>query len=206
MDDTSPASTSTPLDAWLAALARPNGAPGGGAACGVVLAVSAGLLHMVTEYTDDARTEGISARLADARAAALRAVELDSDRSAAFGAALALPNDDPQRDDRVARSAVAASASSVALGDVGAALVSDLEVLVEVANPAVAADLAIAAEALALGISGAAINLRADLRVARRHGADRASCEALDDDAGRLEQARDRASDIARTVRDRLPE
>lgn len=204
MDETSPASTTAPLDDWLAALAQPNGAPGGGAACGVILALSAGLLHMVAEYTRDPRATPIAARVTDARAAALRAAEADGERSADFGAALALAQDDPQRDDRVARSALAASESSVALGDVGSGIVPDLDVLAEVANPAVRADLAIAADALALGISGAAINLRADLRLARRHGADSTACDALDRDADRLDAACAAASDVARRVRAQL--
>lgn len=197
-------STSAPLDDWLAALARPNGAPGGGAACGVILAVSAGLLHMVAEYTDDERAAAIATRVTDARADALRAAEADGAESASFGAALALPSDDPQRDDRVARTAVAASASSVALGEVGARLVPDLALLADIANPSVAADLAIAADALALGISGATTNLRADLRLARKHGAPASVCDPLDDDARRLDEARMTASALARRVREGL--
>lgn len=204
MDETPPVSTATPLDAWLTALAQPNGAPGGGAASGVILAVSAGLLHMVAEYTDDARAAESAQRLSGARHAALRAAEDDGACSAAFGAALALPGDDPERDRRVADAAVSASESSVALGAAGARLLPDLELLAEISNPSVAADLAIAAESLALGISGATINLRTDLRLARKHGADPTTCDALEREAERLADARSRASAIAQQVRDGL--
>ena len=65
-------------------------------------------------------------------------------------------------------------------------------------------DLAIAAESLALGISGATINLRTDLHLARKHGADAAACDALEREAERLADARSRASVIAQRVKAQL--
>lgn len=192
--------TSLPMDAWLTALARPAGAPGGGAACGVILAVSAGLLHMVAAYTDDPRAEGCADRLVRARTAALETAEADGVRSADFGAALALPSDDPARDERVRDAALSASRSSTDVGAIGSDLVPDLALLAEIGNPAVRADLAIAAETLATGLSGASINLRADLQIARRHGADGALCADLEQRGTSLDDDRARVSVLAQSI------
>jgi formiminotetrahydrofolate cyclodeaminase len=170
----------------------------------VILAVSAGLLHMVAQYTDDDRATPSADRLAGARAASLEAAEADGARSADFGVALALPSGDPTRDDRVAGAALLAAASSAELGAVGARLLPEVELLTEIGNPNVAADLAIAAESLALGISGATINLRADLRLAQKHEADAAVCDALARAAETLDAARARASALADQVRARF--
>ncbi|MFS0853411.1 cyclodeaminase/cyclohydrolase family protein [Microbacterium sp. 179-I 3D4 NHS] len=200
MPEIEPVPTELPLDDWLARLARPQGAPGGGAASGVALALSAGLLHMTAGYTDDPQAVEAEARLATGRRDALAAAEADGVRSAEFGAALALPSDDPAREARVRDGAVAAAQSSVDLGEVGVALLPDLRLLAEIANPNLGADLAIAAQALATGIFGAAVNLRANLRIARSHAADASTCAALADDAARLAAARAEAREIAEQV------
>jgi formiminotetrahydrofolate cyclodeaminase len=200
MPEIDPVPTEMPLDDWLAQLARPKGAPGGGAASGVALALSAGLLHMVAGYTDDPRAPEAEARLASGRQDALAAAEADGVRSAEFGAALALPAGDPSREARVRQGAVDAARSSVALGDVGAQLLPDLRLLAEIANPNLGADLAIAAETLAVGTFGAIVNLRANLRTAHRHDADRSACAALADDAERLAGVRADAQAIAHRV------
>ncbi len=204
MSDNAHVPTSLPMDAWLAALAKPAGAPGGGAACGVVLAVSAGLLHMVAGYTDDPRAEECADRVAHARRAALDAAEADGIRSADFGAALALPSDDPERDARVRDAALSASRSSIEVGAIGRGLVPDLALLAEIGNPAVRADLAIAAETLAVGISGAAINLRADLALATKHGADASERSRLDEAAAALDDDRGRTIEIAARIRAKM--
>lgn len=164
--------TSTPLDSWLARLGQSTGAPGGGAASGVMIGIAAALLGMVASYTpDDPLVAECDHRLERLRNDALDAAEADGIASAGFGSALALPDDDPTRDARVRQAALDAAASSARLGAVGVRLIDEVRLLRERGNPHLAADLAVAAAALASGIAGASVNLRANLRVADAHHA-----------------------------------
>lgn len=194
------ASTSEALDSWLDSLAEADGAPGAGAACGVMLGVSAALLHMVALYTDDRRAAESATRLVELRRAALRAAEGDSDRSAALGAALARPHHDPGRDVAVREAALAAGESSAALGEVAEALVPELELLADIGNPNITADLVVAAHALVAGVAGSLVNLRGDARLAAAHSPqdeDAAAQQPLEGSARSMAHARDAASRIA---------
>jgi len=163
-------STSEHLNAWLGRLAEASGAPGGGAACAVMLGISAALLRMVAEYTpDDARAAEAANRLDGHRRAALDAAEADGVRSAELGAALGLPAKEPGRDDRVRDAAISAAVSSAELGAIGVSLLNELRLLATIGNSHLAADLAVAGEALAAGIAGALVNLRANLQFTRAH-------------------------------------
>lgn len=198
MDETARVPTSTPLSDWLSQLAQPGGAPGGGAASAVFLALSAALLGMVTEYTsDDSRAAECAARLVVQRTAALRIAEADGIRSAEFGAALGLPADNAERDDRVRDAALVAARSSALLGSVGRDLVPEVRLLAEIRSAQVKADLAIAAEALATGIAGASINLRANLEVAQTYDANEETLSELQSDLDRLDEFRRSAAAIA---------
>ncbi len=197
MNETTRIPASTSLSAWLDKLAQPDGAPGGGAACGVMLALSAALLRMVAEYTpDDERAEECAARLVTRRVDALDTAETDGVRSAELGAALRTPTDDPDRDERVRDAATEAARLSAALGEIGVGLIDELRLLGEIGNPHLAADLAVAGEALAAGIAGASINLRANVSLARAHGA-REELATLQADIERLRSARAAAARIA---------
>lgn len=198
MNETARVPTSTPLSDWLDKLAQPNGAPGGGAASGVILGLAAALLRMVAQYTpDDARASECAARLVIRRSEALHAAEADGIRSAEFGAALALPADNAERDDRVRGAAIAAAHSSALLGTVGRDLHPELRLLAEIRSPQVKADLAIAAEALATGIVGACINLRANLQLALKYGATESSLSVVQSDLERLNTVRAAVAEIA---------
>lgn len=201
MNESAQVPTSTPLSGWLAELAQPTGAPGGGAASGVMLGLAAALLRMVAEYTpDDPQAAECAARLATRRQQALDAAEADGVSSAEFGAALALPAEDPTRGEHVRDAAISAARSSVRLGDVGADLLPELRLMARIGNPHLAADLGVAAEALAAGIAGAVINVRANLQTARRHEADRSVLEACSADAERLSAVRSEVVRIAATT------
>lgn len=201
-------STSEALDSWLDRLAEAKGAPGGGAACGVMLGVSAALLHMVALYTtDDSRAADAAERLVGLRYAALRAAEADGVSSAELGAALAVPSDDPDRDRSVRDAALAAAESSAALGEVAAALVPELELLADIGNPNITADLVVAAHALAAGAAGALVNLRGDVQLAGAHRADdedAAARERLELRARAMADARDAASRTAAALSGRV--
>ncbi|MFG6476417.1 cyclodeaminase/cyclohydrolase family protein [Microbacterium sp. P06] len=163
--------TSLGLDTWLAKLAEPNGAPGGGSAAGVMMGLAAALLHMVCGYTPDEPAAAAAAeRVAVLRERALAASYEDGVRSVALGAALAAEG--PERSIRLHREAVAASASSAELAEIGMALAAELRVVAEVGNPHLVADTGVASEALAAGLGAALINLRANVRLARKHAPD----------------------------------
>ncbi|WP_341947042.1 cyclodeaminase/cyclohydrolase family protein [Microbacterium sp. LWH11-1.2] len=198
MDHDADVPTSTPLDGWLAQLGQPNGAPGGGAAAGVMLGIAASLLRMVAEYTpDDPRATECADRLARMRVEALDAAEADGILSAGFGAALALPAEDSERDARVRDAAIEAAESSTRLGAIGIRLLPEVRVLTEIGNPHLQADLAVAAEALRAGLAGATINLRANLQIARKHDAPAPLRSDLDAEASRLTEAQNAVARIA---------
>ncbi len=137
-----------------------------------MVGLASALLGMVAEYTpDDVRATECAARLVAHRAAALKAAEEDGVRSAEFGAALAIPADDPERGRRVRDAALVAARSSAALGEAGMRLLPELVLLAEIGKPSLRADLAVAAEALTAGIAGASVNILANLQTARKHGA-----------------------------------
>ncbi|GAA2898220.1 cyclodeaminase/cyclohydrolase family protein [Microbacterium esteraromaticum] len=201
MADPAHVPTSRPMDAWLDALSEPNGSPGGGAATGVLLGVAAALMGMVAAYTPDSPAATTSAeRLARHRADVLQAIEADGVLSVQFGSALALAPEHPERDQRVSAAAVDAAGSVARLGAIGILLVSDARVLASNGNPHIAVDLAVAMEALAAGLSGAALSLRANLQIGRTHGADAATLASLETDVRRLDEARQEVAQLIRRI------
>ena len=134
-----------------------------------MLGLSAALMSMVAAYTTDAPAAVESAdRLVRLRAEILQAVEADGPVSADLGAALALPTDDGAREERVRAAAVDAAQSVARLGRLALALLPEARTLSNDGNPHLAVDLAVATEALHGGLSGASLNLRANLQLARR--------------------------------------
>ncbi|WOQ69224.1 cyclodeaminase/cyclohydrolase family protein [Microbacterium limosum] len=169
MDDDARIHPSISLEDWLDRLAQPTGAPGGGAASGIMMATAASLLHMVAAYTpDDERAVAAGGRLRRLRDDAVDAAQADGVRSAELGAALAHEEDD-DRDRLVREAAIAAAGTSQRLGDVGMRLVDELHLIAGVGNPNLSADLVVAAEALAAGLGGALTNLRACVDLAEAH-------------------------------------
>jgi formiminotetrahydrofolate cyclodeaminase len=206
MDDDARIRPTITLEAWLDRLAAPTGAPGGGAASGIMMAIAAALLHMVAAYTrGDERADAAGQRLQKLRAAALDAAEADGVRSAELGEALAHPSG-PARDPLLRRAAVAAAVSSQRLGAVGVDLVDELHLMAAIGNPNLAADLVVAAEALAAGLGGSLTNLRACVDLAEVHAsagdemaADLAEAAAFDD---RIAAARLAAAEVAAETSD----
>lgn len=205
MEDSADIPASTPMDDWFDALSRPTGSPGGGAASGVMLAIAASLMSMVGGYSDDdPRASERLDPLTGRRVEALRAVEADGVVSARFGAALALPSDDQSRDERVREAAVEAAESAAQVGGIGVRMLRDVRVLVEAGNPHIAVDLAVAAEALGAGLSGASLNIRANLQIARRHGSSDTALAGLDAEIERLVDARREVAQIIEELSSRL--
>lgn len=167
----------TPLEEWLDRLAQAHGSPGGGAACGIMTAISAALLGMVAAYTADDSEAGLSAqRLSTRRRAAVKAAEEDGLRSAAFGAALGM-DEGPERDLAVRRATAEAIASSLVIGHIAASLVEEVHVLARIGNPHVEADLRVAVEVLRAALEGANVTATSNLELLARH---RAADDELD--------------------------
>jgi formiminotetrahydrofolate cyclodeaminase len=189
----------------LAELSQPTGSPGGGSASGVMLAIAASLLRMVAEYTaDDSRATECGDRLVGLRLEILQAAEADGLVSAEFGAALALPEDAPDRDDSVRSAGLDAARSAARIGSIGANLVAEARLLVEIGNPSLVADLAVAVEALGGGLSGAVINVRANLQTARTHDAASSDLAPLQAEVERLADARRAVADIGEELSPRF--
>ena len=166
-DDIDPAET--PLVEWVDRLAQAKGAPGGGAACGVMTGIAAGLLGMVAAYTDDdLEARQAEQRLGDTRRRAMRAAEKDGIRSAAFGAALAM-DQGPDRERAVREATIDAVASALDVGRIAASLLDEVRLLSDIGNPHVEADLRVAVEALRAALEGTNHTARADLDLLARH-------------------------------------
>lgn len=166
-DDIDPAET--PLAEWVDRLAQAKGAPGGGAACGVMTGIAAALLGMVAAYTaDDLEARGAEQRLSDKRRRAMEAAEKDGVRSAAFGAALAM-DQGPDRERAVRQATVDAVASALDVGRIAASLLEEVRLLADIGNPHVEADLRVAVEALRAALEGTNHTARANLDLLARH-------------------------------------
>jgi formiminotetrahydrofolate cyclodeaminase len=181
-DDIDPSTTF--LADWMDRLAEGDGSPGGGAACGVMTAITAAHHGMVAAYTTGVpEAKRARERLAEIRRAAMKAAEDDGVHSADFGAALALPQG-PGRDAAVRSATVAAIVSSLAVGRLAASLVAEALLLAEIGNRHVEADLLVAVAALRAALDGVVVTARADLDLLRAH---RSADDGLDDDVTSFE-------------------
>ena len=195
---------SLPVTTWLDRLSGPHGSPGGGAACAVMVAVSAALLAMVAGYhTDDDRVAQARDRLLEVRRRALDAAAADSRRSGQLGAAL---RDEDAEADPVPDAALAAATSAVALGELAASLVPEMQLLLDVAAAYLVPDLVVAAEAAVAAMGGTAATVRADLRLAERHGIDPAASAVHAATAGveRMDAARARMDALRAAAAERI--
>lgn len=204
-DDDDLVAAATPLDEWLDRLAQAHGAPGGGAACAVMTAISAGLLGMVAAYSaEELEGDRAATRLARARRRATAAAENDGERSAAFGAALAMA-DGPDREHAVRATTVDATASSIAVCRLAASLVEEARLLAAIENPNVEADLIVAVEALSAALAGAVATARADLDILTAHrtpdDALDGQIETFEGDIREIEGAREAARTLSSTLR-----
>lgn len=199
-DPTQRASEAAPLHEWLDRLGQDDGAPGGGSAAGVMLAMAAALLEMVLRYGDGTENERLRAQAAHARAVALERAREDARASAALGAALARDEDDPGREEAVRRAGTDAVRSSAELGSSGVHLGELLGEVAALTRPPLMPDVGVASEALAAGLGGALINLRANTALLERH--DRvAHPEAIAEDV-RMAAARRAVAGRAAAVRE----
>ncbi|WP_424447993.1 cyclodeaminase/cyclohydrolase family protein [Microbacterium arborescens] len=189
----------------LDALARDHGDPGGGAASGVVTAVAAALAQMVSRYSAaEPAAADIDDRLAVLRDEAITAADEDGRASGALGAALRPVDSDErdERDRRIVEAATRAASTSASIGEIALGVWREVRLLSDVGNRHLMSDIAVAADAVAAGLGGAATNLRGGLELVRAHGDARPVEDAHRKLVDRLIEARREARSLA----DRLGE
>lgn len=169
MDNNEAASTAnSTIASWISALGLSNGAPGGGSASGIMLAIAASLTSMVCGYTsteDQDQQDSLSSIDSRAQQLISKALELGDQDAAvtnAFGAAFRKePGPDKQKAVEVA--SVQAAQASAALGELALTAIADLAWLAEHGNRALIADVAVGLGALRAAVTGARTNLSFDL-------------------------------------------
>jgi len=190
------------VDEWMHALAQPVGAPGGGAAAGVMLSIAAGLMAMVAGYTES-DTSGLEARVSQLNSDALRLADDDARASRDFGAAFR--EGGAEREEAILAASIRAAESSAALGRRARGAIPDLEWLAANGKPALLADVAVAVAALRATISGARANLSFDLRALHGAGEEvRREHPELWSEIGQLEAARSQLDALANEIEARL--
>ncbi|MFT4212945.1 MAG: hypothetical protein QM626_13860 [Microbacterium sp.] len=181
---------------WMARLADDSGEVGGGAACAVVVATSAALVEMVGRYAD---ADPAVARAGVVRRAALRAAEDDGAVSAALGGALRSGDDEEIR-----RAALVSARSAVAVGELAAGMLPDLDALADEAAGYLLPDVVVAIESAAAAVSGTHAIAAADRRLALAHAADHAGVGELDARMRALVAARRRLDELRDSASGRL--
>ncbi|MGP5043953.1 cyclodeaminase/cyclohydrolase family protein [Glutamicibacter ardleyensis] len=178
MDDTEAGTTAnSTIASWISALALSDGAPGGGAASGIMLAIAASLTSMVCGYTstkDQGEQEslnGINSRAQELKGKALELGDQDAAATNAFGAAFRR-DPGPERQRAVADASIQAAKASAALGELAITAIADLAwlaehgnpaLIAEHGNPALIADVAVGLGALRAAVTGARTNVSFDL-------------------------------------------
>ncbi|MEH3088590.1 MAG: cyclodeaminase/cyclohydrolase family protein [Microbacterium arborescens] len=188
------------VEDFLAALARDQGDPGGGAAAAVVTAIAASLGQMVCRYSPDETAAVVAGRrLGDLRTRAMAAAQHDATASGGLGAALrpAEPGAEAERDRRIVVAATRAATTSALVGAVALAVWDQLRVVADVGDRHLSADVAVAAGAVAAGLGGAATNLRGGLTLLAAHGDAAEETARLAPLDARLRRSRDAARDLA---------
>lgn len=169
MDNTETASTAnSTIASWINALAISDGAPGGGAASGIMLAIAASLTSMVCGYTtaDDQNQQdalsSIDSRAQQLKSKALELGDQDAAATNTFGAAFGM-EPGPSRQQAVEAASVQAAEASAALGELAITAIADLAWLAEHGNPSLIADVAVGLGALRAAVTGARTNVSFDL-------------------------------------------
>ena len=148
--------TEQPLARFLEEVAAPRPAPGGGSSTAVTVALAAALVEMAGAISGAA--PGIAARTAELRARALSLAETELSSYAPVLDALRLPEDDPQRAERVGAALEAASRSVAEIAEAAAEAAELGAAVLDDAGPAVRGD-ALAGCVLAEAAAAAAATL-----------------------------------------------
>lgn len=171
--------TRASLTEWIEQLARPVGAPGGGAGSAIVLALGAATAAMAAGYAPEAdgRTD-VAAAAERAHRRALSAA--DEDAAASARLSVVFRDETTGAEQRVAILLAAAESSSAVIR-VAEPLEPVVEWLAANGDPAVAADVGVAATNIAAAVRSSAINILSNVRACADAGATAEDVERLHD-------------------------
>lgn len=198
------------IDTYLGRLAARHPTPAGSAVAALNLAQAAALLAMVARFRVDAGlpardvAQSVLVRAEELRGTALRLAEADAGVVDEVAAAYALPRSTEvergRRAAAVADALLAAARPPAELVPVGAELVGLCERIAEVANGALLADVAAAADAAAAALSISRTNVEAD--IAPRRGT--AEADGLAAAVGPVDDLLRRAARVRAEIRETL--
>ena len=196
---------------WLESLANKQPTPGGGAVAALSAALSAALIGMVTSYTTgpkwtdrETRMQALNQEAAELRQRALQLVEEDAAAFSQVGTAYGMSQE--TEDDKSARNVAIQNALKAAAQppahtvDVAIRLVDIADELVEVCNPNIISDVAVAASNARAALEAAIVNIEIN----------EASINAQDEKAVlhtkvlEAQKALDRSGDAVHKVRQKI--
>lgn len=162
------------VEAWLVELADRTPTPGGGGAAGLMAAISAALIGMVTAYTTgekwqdrEPRMRELNKEAAELRAAALTLGDEDEVAFAAVGAAYRMPrSNDIERSERmmaIQDALVEAAKPPAGVAQIAKRLVDIAGELVESGNPNLVSDVGVASAAAHAALEAAILNIEINL-------------------------------------------
>jgi formiminotetrahydrofolate cyclodeaminase len=161
----------TPIQQFLDATAAKKPTPGGGAVTALAGALAAAIGQMAVNYSVgkkgleafDDRLRAALGELAAARETLLAAMTADQSAFAALTAERKLPDDVPDKAARVRAAVAAAIAAPAAMAAAAVRILSACEGVVDVVNPYLLSDLAVAADLAMATARCAAYNVRVNL-------------------------------------------
>jgi formiminotetrahydrofolate cyclodeaminase len=167
--------TTKSAETWLFDLADRTPTPGGGAAAGMLAAIGAALIGMVTAYTTgekwqerEPRMRELNAEAAELRSTALALVGEDEAAFGSVGAAYRMPrSNDAEKSARaqaIQAALVGAADPPARIARLAERLVDIADELVESGNPNVVSDVGVASAAAGAALEAAVLNIEINLR------------------------------------------
>jgi methenyltetrahydrofolate cyclohydrolase len=167
--------TAKSVETWLLELADRTPTPGGGAAAGLLAAIGAALIGMVTAYTTgekwqerEPRMKELNAEAAELRSAALALVGEDEAAFGAVGAAYRMPRSNEaeksERAEAIQAALVGAADPPARVARLAERLIDIADELVESGNPNVVSDVGVASAAARAALEAAVLNIEINLR------------------------------------------
>lgn len=167
--------TTKSVETWLFDLADRTPTPGGGGAAGMMAAIGAALIGMVTAYTTgekwqerEPRMRELNAEAAELRSTALALVGEDEAAFGAVGAAYRMPrSNDAEKSARaraIQAALVGAADPPARIARLAERLVDIADELVDSGNPNVVSDVGVASSAAGAALEAAVLNIEINLR------------------------------------------
>jgi formiminotetrahydrofolate cyclodeaminase len=167
--------TTKSVETWLFDLADRTPTPGGGGAAGMMAAIGAALVGMVTAYTTgekwqerEPRMRELNAEAAELRSTALALVGEDEAAFGAVGAAYRMPRttdaEKSARAQAIQAALVGAADPPARIARLAERLVDIADELAESGNPNVVSDVGVASAAAGAALEAAVLNIEINLR------------------------------------------